>query len=213
MPSRRTNATSLSTDELTLLDALFPYGSYFHHLRREVVWEQKLLRHDLDGPELRSVFRRWLDLGWIDLEREESKSYFRLAPPGVAVWETERKPDWRRYVTDTYRELPSGKPYVMILAHDREIAEDFWRIGSRTGRFKATDSPIRQRVLRNYSLIEWLPARDIHVLVGMLRDWNVVEPTNNKDPIERGPEAEKERTWWRFPWETSKFWTDAATEG
>ncbi len=202
MAEKRTHVTSLTDDELTLLDGMFDHGTSFRLLRRRGFWEQWLRRHDLTDDELRTVLHRFIANGWLTAEACERGTDFFLTPAGGAVWESERRPDWRRLVTDRYWRPPGGIPYVTILGLDPEIRDDFWRIGCDAGLFLKRDDSAKRTVIRDHQWIGWKSFPAIYVLMARLFDPNEI---GHHEPYRS---CEEQRTWWRFPHEISRFWDE-----
>ncbi|MEX0702609.1 MAG: hypothetical protein WD069_10985 [Planctomycetales bacterium] len=77
-PPRRTNATTLTDDELLLLDVLFDGGAPSRLLRREsfaVQWNRE--SHDLDDDRLRETLQRFVDSGRLIVEGHGGRTHER----------------------------------------------------------------------------------------------------------------------------------------
>jgi hypothetical protein len=185
----RTYATTLTDDELILLDVMFDGGAPFRLLRRNVFQDQwNCHSHNLSDEQLRETLKRLVESGLLKTERRDRRTYFQLTPDGGQKWETERLPVWHRYATDKYGETPLGKPFVTITARSSQSRDDFWRIGCEVGFFAYTNGRIKTSMIKNHVLIPWKTFPSLYVLVAVLDDWFASTDWRAFDA---------RRTWWR----------------
>ncbi|HVJ84085.1 MAG TPA: hypothetical protein VM452_00500 [Caulifigura sp.] len=201
---RRSDATSLTDDELTILDVLFECsGCPAVLLRRETFYSQWLLRHSLSDHELLELIDRFVANGWLTQTpppttgRLAGQASYGITAAGGKLWEMERRPDWDRYATDSYCGVPSPRPSVTIQAFSKRTCEEFWRIGKEVGYFHHTDGKVRQFAISDNGLIPWKWFERVHVLIAFLDD-----EISSRCCWSR---FEEQRTWWRRSWECAKF--------
>lgn len=225
---RRTHATSLSDDELTLLDVIFPNENVARGLLlQKGFYPQWLRRHALEDDELDEALTRFAKAGILtttrwpnDGHRLQGQTCFTMTPEGGRIWESERLPDWSRYTTEMYSRVPIEKESVTIVSTSPSICDDFWRIGWETGFFdcgwfEARPGRSRRATIRDYGLLPWKRFDRLHVLVGIVEaspiqsGCEVTIEENQRQQAERigmAEELDRRRTWWRFVEELSKFW-------
>lgn len=200
MKPLRTHATSLTDDELILLDVLFSHhGTSYRLLRqRDFVAQWNCQSHALNDDQLAETLNRMVNVGWLETwEHGNRGCCYRMIPAGGRQWELERAPEWDRYAIDRYGETRSGEPLVTIAATTAERRDDFWRIGCEVGMLAHSLGRVRRATIRNHALIPWKTFPAIYVLVARLDDWAVSSDWRA---------LEERRTWWRCVRENEKFW-------
>lgn len=207
---RRTHATSLTDDELTLFDVLFDCCAGLRLLRRDAIWGTFLRRHSLDDEQLDEALRQFVAAGWMT-SRPFPKRFgpnFELTPEGGALWESERLPDWNRYATESYDESS-----VKITATSPQTCEDFFRVGRETGFFEILGQPqILRASYRDPGRISWKDLGRLHVLIAVYDEMPCDEQTSSENwrfveqRLRQSEEMEGRRTWWRSADEADKFW-------
>lgn len=122
---RRSELTSLSNDELILLDVMFDKSVTFQQLRgRDFGLRWNYQSHSLDDEQLRETLLRFMALGWIDNSEDKpfkvgdgSDHRFSLTPVGGHYWELERRPRWNRYATQYFSN--HERPFITDTRHHR----------------------------------------------------------------------------------------------
>jgi len=213
---RRTNATSLTDDELTLFDVLFAHPAGLRMLRRDTIWGTFLRRHSLDDEQLDEALRQFVAAGWMT-SRPFPKRFgpnFELTPEGGDLWESERLPDWNRYATESYDYWG-----VSITATSPQTCEDFWRIGCETSFFEVHGAPqVLRASYRDSGRLPWKGLGRLHVLIAAYDETPLDESSASmeagQEQVQRrselSGELERRRTWWRSADESDKFWPDPA---
>jgi hypothetical protein len=195
---KRTYATDLTEDELTLLDVLFDGGASFHLLRRSDFSEQwNHLSHGLDDGELQTTLDRLCGNQILELVDARNRPYYRLTRTGGELWEQERTPVWERYATERYGNTTSDTPTVSVCAVSPHIRDEFWSIGSRIAMW-APASRVRFGRITNHVLIPWKVFPSVYIAVAHLTGdgWSVGWSES---------EFNRLRTWWRSVLELQKF--------
>jgi hypothetical protein len=203
MQLKRTNATSLSDDELTLLDVMFDCGVPYHMLRQCMFMDYfNREPHNLDDVQLRNVIDRFCQQGILTSESEvvgnQNRVFFQLTGQGGALWESERTPIWEHYATDQYRGTRSGKTMISILAVSENVLDTFWQFGTEVGMWPNQRVRIRRRRLANRPLISWKTFPEIFAGVAILE---------GRDPLQivDGTLFDARRSFWRDVLELQKF--------
>jgi DNA-binding MarR family transcriptional regulator len=98
-PPRRTGKTTLSDDELILLDALFEYPTRRDSMKKEDMLQRHLpYEHGLEGDALEQTIRRLEEEKIVQtVPGESGGAYLELTEKGVRLWEEERAPDWNSF--------------------------------------------------------------------------------------------------------------------
>jgi hypothetical protein len=137
---KRTHTTSLTDDELILLDVMFSGGAPFRMLRQSVFTDQwNCPPHNLDDCQLGDTLDRFCSTGMLESDlvsfRDARQMYYYMTPHGGSSWESERTPIWDRYAMDTCWSLEgwAEKEIVFILAVSAGIRDDFWQVGRDVG--------------------------------------------------------------------------------
>jgi hypothetical protein len=206
---KRTYATSLTDDELILLDCLFNCNAPPGFLRREGFVEMwNFTPHNLNDDELRETIKRFVSSGMLETERDERGSYLCMTETGGREWEAERLPVWHRFASDGSALLESGKKRYTILAMTSQTRDEYWEIGRDIGYFPSTCVAVERTVLQNKRLIPWKPATEIYVLEAEL-DGEEVQGFEWKHWDIDWAKYEERRAWWRRGRENEKFWGES----
>ncbi len=160
--------------------------------------------HGLDDAALFKTLGRFEERGWTTGRAysspwSESDRSVEIAPAGGQVWESERLPDWGRYVMDSgggWHCLKRTRHRVSIYGHSPAIIREFFDIGSTCGFFGVSAGPVRSAVATR-QWIYWKPARPLFLLSSWIESWNQAEDCERMESM---------RTWWRFPDEIGKIW-------
>lgn len=208
MAMKRTQATSLTDDQLILLDVLFEGGRTPAWLLRKDVFHDQWLHfpHEFEQHQLVAVLDQMVQDGVLasSICQDEGRFFnmpcYQMTRLGGELWSSERKADWSRYATERYDELPSGRPYVMIIATTIETLDNFWAVGCESSFFAYTTGRVKRAVLtriHNCNPIRWIPFPKLHLLTAELDHWmGGLDPENKFDA---------KRQFWRTASELMKF--------
>jgi hypothetical protein len=170
----RTHRTSLTDDELILLDVLFKWRICFAALRREdFAVGFNCDSHNLDDVQLVETLARFCEEGFLrrkpSFDRRVKKygGWFEMTARGGELWESERTPVWERFVRGHHHEPVPGNVMVSFCGPSAPICEDFLRTywgemvrGSRLRR-------VRLFKITNHELIPWKSFPTLHAAVGV----------------------------------------------
>jgi hypothetical protein len=188
----RTNTTSLSGDELLILDVMFDSCAAYVQLRQcNFIAQHNVPPHSLDDAALKSTLQRLLHEKIIEPTGGEfhGHPYLALTKHGGALWSAERCPVWQRYCYDRYRAVIRGRQIMSVAAVSADTCDDFVRVWSRSlARYK-------KYAIRDTGLIPWHPFGTIHALVASYDE----EQDCTCDV------SSSARTWWRKVDELQKF--------
>ena len=199
--SRRTGASELSDAELIIID-IAAMGIAPSRLYRDsdFVAQWNCLSHGLDDKTLFSTLDRFETEGLIT-----SEAYFdrpgrpdrtvRLTVAGGSLWESERLPDWMRYVSDV---LPPNR--FSIYGYSADTCERYFQVACDAGLINYSGGRIR-RAVADRQLIYWRPPQPVHLLCAPVTEdrWNLDTDWSY---------FESHRSWWRFPHEIATFWSN-----
>lgn len=198
-PILRTGVTSLSDAELLILDIAALNGGLRSFFSRDVFPRQyNYPSHHLPDELLHETLDRFEQEGIIDGENHvnyasQPDRTIRITKRGGAIWESERKPDWSRYVMDWY----PGQ-YIAIYGHSAAVCEFLFEVAQSSQFIEYSGGPVRRAVAER-QLIYWRKAQPVHCLAARIskgQSWLIC----NWD------EFHANRCWWRFPDEISRFW-------
>lgn len=205
---QRTYKTSLSDDELILLDVMFDCGANGFLLRKEYFGNQWIHPpHQMNNSKLEECLQQLVVNGLYFITGLSNNDRFpgpcyALTPAGGDAWQSERKADWNRYATEQYDETPTGKTTVTILAISPETRDNFWTVGCESGFFNYSNGPVKRATIsntRNSQPIPWRHFPQLHVLVAVLDHWYSKDSSNYD-------EFDAKRLFWRSAGELMKFW-------
>jgi hypothetical protein len=200
---RRTHATSLTDDELILLDCLFGCGAPAQFLRREGFEDMwNFASHSLNDDDLRKTIKRFVSCEFLEVRKHADGSFLCMTARGGREWEAERLPVWHRFAGDGGGdfEMEPGKSHVTIRATTPQTLDDFWTIGREIGYFTEPSGLIERTTVKDAFLVPWKCFSEAFFLSAVLkpRPWHV-----------DWPEFNRRRTWWRTVNEMDKFWGEA----
>jgi hypothetical protein len=204
---KRTHVTTLSDDELILFDALWRWDTTYEQLRRDNIGGAcNLPQHQLSDLELRTTLDHYVDIGWLEREVCQRKTFFHLTPLGGAQWEAERTPIWERYAWYVRRESRRGHPYICIVATKPQIRDELWNLGCYSGHFYFTQRTVRRFTVPDEGLLGWKQFPQLYVLIasGEHIDYVTRAFTWGK-PCRNWHTYERDRTWWSGPSMLQKF--------
>lgn len=200
----RTGSTDLTDSELLILDNIAMLGGLCSmYLNDNFPYQFNYPEHGLDSKSLLATLARFESEGMIVSERTSNRHgkpdlVLRVTTLGGSIWESERKPDWTRYVEDSYG--PSRRNTerfrVTILGHSREICNAFFDASIQSGFIDYRGGRVAT-AWGNRNLIYWRSVESVFMLSAWLEsedsetDWN---------------HFEMKRCWWRFAHEIGKLW-------
>lgn len=200
----RTGSTDLTDSELLILDNIALLGGFCSmYVNDNFPYQFNYPEHGLDNKSLLATLARFESEGMIVSERTKNRHdkfdlTLRVTMLGGSIWESERKPDWTRYIEDIYRPpRPNSERFrVSILGHSREICHAFFDAGIHSGFVDYRGGRIAT-ASGSRSLIYWRPVESVF----MLSAW--VESEHSETDWKH---FEMKRCWWRFAYEIGKLW-------
>lgn len=202
----RTHLTSLTDDELSLLDVMFDCSVTPPMLRQcNFIPQFNVAPHSLDDSSVKSVLRRFVRekvIKPLEFTRHGHR-YITMTEYGASLWTKERCPIWERYCMDREGSTIRGKIFTSVRAVSPAIRDDWLRIAVR-------DSiRVRRATIRDNGLIPWRSFGSLHVgLVASLSSDEIHATELERwiqDFTEHSSLVERERTWWRSVKELQKF--------
>ena len=167
----RTETTGLSDSELLILDKVAMLGGLRSMYFNDVFPLQfNCPEHGLDDDSLVSTLNRLESNGIltgrsIKTRHGRPDRTIRVTEHGGSVWESERKPDWTRYVTEYYgSSRPNSQRHrVTILGHSPVICRSFFNVGIQCGFLDYRNGPMATGTgMRN--LVYWRPNQNVFML-------------------------------------------------
>ena len=204
----RSYETSLSNDELLILDMLFQSDVTAPMLRKSgFVALFNPEPHSLEDAPLRDTLWRWVREGIIKPtdSRCQGHRYLQMTPLGGRLWSAERRPIWERYCTESYRMFGRGVDLMTVVAVSSDIRDDFLRL------HPFVPSPLRCRsaTIRDYGLVSWHPFERLYVGLATYVEQTKWSPEEDKIHVQQESQhweqVEAERSWWRFVDELQRF--------
>ena len=201
----RSNSTSLSDNELLILDVIFDGGATPSMLRQQHFVEQwSAPSHSLSDDELKSTLRRLLKSDVLESRSHSSGRYVAMTPAGGKLWSAERCPVWNRYCTDRYPAVIRDRVIMSVTAVAASVRDDFLRL------WPENRARLKRVTIRDPGMIAWHPFPNVHVGLASYADQpDSMSPDEyhlwvdkHRAHIER---VESERTWWRTVRELQKF--------
>lgn len=201
---RRTGVSALTNEELLILDIAAIDGGRRRQYRHAVFSEQwNYPSHGFDDETLVQTLDRFETEGFVT-----SKTSFdrhghpdrtvRLTEVGGSLWESERLPDWPRYVSDIY---PRNR--ISIYGYSAETCQRYFAVACESGLVNYNNGRVITAVSQR-RLIYWRPSQAVHLLCA--RGAELPGTSFNID----WDYFESHRSWWRFPNEIGTLWP---TEG
>lgn len=197
----RTGISELTDSELLLLDIAALDGGLRSFFLREIFpMQYNYPSHDLPDELLHETLDRFEQKGIITGEDclnydSQPDRRIRLTSTGGALWESERLPDWSRFVTDSYSDR-----YIKIYGHSASICEAFFEVARYTNLIQYRGGLVK-KVSGHRRLVYWRDQQTIHCLAARIvceENW----------PRWDYRYFEEDRCWWRFANEIGKFWSD-----
>ena len=203
MPIRRTSVSALTDNELIIFDIAAIDGGRRRLYRHSVFSDQwNYPSHGFDDESLIRTLHRFEANGLIKSEacfdhQGRPDRTVRLTQAGGALWESERLPDWTRFLTDQY-----SRNRISIFGYSAVACADFFEVACDS-QFVAYKGARIITAIAQRQLIYWRPACPVHLLCA-----RVAEPIPGTRT--NWSYFESRRSWWRFPNEIGTFWL---TEG
>lgn len=201
---RRTGGTDLTDAELLLFDIIATMGGTYRFFHPDIFpLQYNYPSHELDTEALRETLHRFESLGWtsgedyIDHWSRRDRS-IRITDAGARLWESERKPDWSRFVMDWYGRSVSdtGRHRVSVLGHSRSICRTFFDVSCDCGFFDFDGGRVvTARATRQ--IVYWRKEQTVYLVSAWLNSW--CSPTDWNY-------FQRRRIWWRFPGEIGILW-------
>jgi hypothetical protein len=192
----RTGETSLTDDELLLLDVLFDKNITKSFLYRENFAVRLNARaHELFDEEVDTTIDRFCDLGYL-VPRESFKPEvpaYEMTGLGGSLWEAERLPQWEHYGSDRYVESRSGKEILLFVSPSDATCRFFM------GHWRRCPERLRFWSIKSYELLSWRSFPRLYVGSAFYS-----QDAWHRDQAER-ESLESHRTWWRCVRELQRF--------
>lgn len=200
--SRRTGVSGLTDAELELLDqAVWRSGTRASYRTEVFSGQYNRPSHGLDDLTLKNTLDRFENSGWTtgrDYSSPWSKTdrTVELTRCGGQLWESERQPDWNRYVMDfgvAWGFDDRERYRASMYGFSPRIVREFFDAASNCGFFSVVGPTRMAAATRKW--VYWRPRQVVYGLFFWIRDskgnWSQMEVN---------------RTWWRFPDEIGKLW-------
>jgi hypothetical protein len=126
----------------------------------------------------------------------ETDRSVELTNKGGQLWESERLPDWNRFILDSGGGCIPTRHRAAIYGYSPMSIREFFDVGTSCGFFGVSTGPIRTAAAAR-KLIYWRPPQTVY----LLSCW--IEASNSEIDSER---MESLRTWWRIPDEIGALW-------
>ena len=201
----RTNASSLTHSELTLLDILFDCRCEFRLLRDSVFKPQWNLpySHNLDDVALRETLSSLCQRGILAADEDDSPHMFGMTAHGGEIWSSERCPKWDRFCMQRYTTTIRGRTMMTVIAVSSSVRNDFLRYWPMYPARK------RKTTVSDFGLVPWHPFGTLHVGVATYkeqREWTFDEYKVYIEQYElHQTQLDANRSWWRFVGELQQF--------
>lgn len=204
----RTDATTLSEDELPILDVMFGSSVTCPMLRKSRFASQFNSRsHSLDDAALGATLSRMRRSGLIQLTGFRFRGHRRLAitPKGGETWTAERCPVWDRYCTERYPAVIRGRTIMSVSAVSGLIRDDFLWL------WPPVPARCERAAIRDIGLIDWHPFRILHVGLSAFQTPAAEDLSYQANRrwdaylLQHVQYVEQHRTWWRCVRELQKF--------
>lgn len=194
-PFDRTNQTDLTDDELLLLDFLFDKGgatlpslsqeNFSFHMN----WKYS---HSLSNDRLAGVMNDLTTRQIVESKPRDrgKKTGYWLTTAGGALWEAERKPDWKRHCDDRWYRDESGVGIVEVHCLDPVVGHEFLRIAKKCRLHDITSEPKTKSLGASRELVYWRTLDEV---------WEITTTStlSGHDGIPDWNKYERGRIWWR----------------
>ncbi len=199
----RTGVSALTESELLILDIASTCGGCRRMYHPDVFSKQfNYPSHKLTLAQLTGVLDSFEREGYIvgkefvDRWGQPDKEVLATAKGG-ALWETERAPDWSRYLDCLYHGR-SGHERIRfsIYGHSPQVCGAYFEAACESGLidFKGGRTKVG---IGQCQLIWWRPAQTVYLFSAWLESWNCHAEWSL---------LETKRCWWFSPDEISKLW-------
>ncbi len=199
----RTGATNLTNAELLILDMAATMGGCRRMYNHKIFPQQfNYPSHGLNPPDLKKTLDRFECEGlltgrdFIDRWGNPDR-YVGATAKGGRLWETERNPDWSRYLTCLhFCRDDSDRNRVSIYGHSPSVCQAYFDAARNCGVLDYRGGLVRYGI-GNRQLIWWRESQTVYLLSAWLESWRC-----NWD----WSHLEMKRCWWYSPDEISKLW-------
>lgn len=199
----RTHVSALTDSELLILDMAATCGGCRRMYHPDVFAEQ--FNHPSHNLTLEHV-TRVLDyfeqdglitgVEFVDRWGRPDKEVLATAKGG-ALWESERAPDWSRYLECLYNGRDGHERIrFSIYGHSPQICRAYFEAARDAGQLDYGNGRIKTGI-GSRPLVWWRPAQTVYLLSVWLESWRC-----NTD----WSYLEMKRCWWFSPEEISKLW-------
>ena len=208
---KRTNKTSLSNEELLILDVLFDASDTFESLLKENYASLHNLpyTHTLETSLLRELIDKLISNGLITSHSSGpgDRLFYALTEAGGNLWEAERSPAWERYCVDSATVDENGNWTLSVESPSITTAKAFVDCAKDCSLYRFNDASLRTRTRmeEKISTIEW---RAFPTVCSLSVRTHPLPEVNTVD----WNEYESRRTWWRSLMELAKFQTFSSFE-
>jgi hypothetical protein len=203
----RTGKTSLSDDELLILDAIFDKKVAPIMLQgADFAVFFNCRPHTLNDRCLADTLERFQREGVIAVcdDSFSSERIVQMTPDGGALWSAERCPDWSRYCIEEYRgQMSKNRVIMSVQAVSSDVRDDFVRLWPMY--------PARRKnaVISDRGLIPWRNFGTVYVGLALYYESDQTSShsrlARNDHQLAHWKRIEPERTWWRCVSELQKF--------
>ena len=199
---KRTNKTTLSDEELLILDVLFDAGDTFEALLKEnyASWHNLPYTHMLETKLLRELIDKLLSNGIIKSYVSNNRLFYALTAAGGKLWEAERTPDWERFCVDSSTVDDHGNWTLSVESPSRTTAKAFVECAKDCSlyKFNADDMRTTTAIDGKISTVEW---RTFPAVCSISIQTYTLPEVNKVD----WNKYENRRIWWRGLPELAKF--------
>lgn len=186
----RTHATSLSDDQLLLLDFFFDKRASAGFLTAtQYKWHMNVLyTHGLSNIALEATLDDFVARGLLRSDREVDKAILSLTPAGGRLWEAERNPDWCLYVCDLHDYRDDDSNFVSFISPDQGTLRRFYTVAVDCGLVTPLEHPKEDWTADP----EFIPWKSFGRLARIRFSAAITETLSTDWGI-----YESRRTWWR----------------
>ncbi len=194
---QRTHISELADRELILFDMMFD-----SKVPRPILEDEKFsihnntaYSHGFDTLQLNKVLNRMLTQGLLFKEqnnyRDEIVEYYGLTSKGGALWESERKPIWKRLIEDSQGLTEQEDVWsTTICSYSEEILRACVQYYIKSKFLGVPVSELKYVQSNLYSLIYWKKQEVVYQCHYLSREEEVAERPD-------WGEYEENRVWWR----------------
>ena len=195
----RTGITSLTDDELILLDVMFAYAVLPPMLRQCNIKPQFNIRpHSMDDATLKSSLVRFAKEGITQRTGQflKGREYIKINEFGGEIWCSERSPVWERYCSDRESATIGSNTIYSVCAVSPKIRDDYLRISI------PNSARTRTATISDNGILPWKTFDRLYVgLASFPSDPDSFELEDFDHWLELRKQhiitVGRERTWWR----------------